>query len=220
MFGQITVDNQLWLNYSLNVQTQTPWSYGGDVGWRSSLNNAQWNQFLARPAVGYKINLTVKVAAATALFYTHFNELGDVYEFRLHQQITAEWPRFSFGYFKWRFRLDERWLNYEFQSNQFDLRARLLGSFQTRDLAISKNGQALYMLVLAEGFRSLNEEKPAIFLMNRDRIHLAMGVRINPNWHVELHYIWQMSVIPALDDLETTERILRLRVFHVLGGSK
>jgi hypothetical protein len=209
------VDDQLWVNYALGVKTKSNWSYGGDVAWRSSLDNGHWNLFLVRPTAAYKINSTLKASAGAALFFTRFNELGDVYEYRLQQEISAKWPRFTVGHFMWRFRLDERWLNYEFQPTQFDLRGRLLAGFQTTDIVLANN-QAIYALSLVEGFRSLNAEKPTVLLMNRDRIHVALGYRLSANLRIEVHYIWQMSVKPLLEDLETTERVIRIRLFHNL----
>jgi hypothetical protein len=217
-YGQHVVDDQLWVNYSLTVKHKNSWSFGGDMGWRRSLDLVNSDQFLIRPTVTYKINNTFKVAAATALFYTNFYHVGDVYEFRLHQEVTAKWPRFQFGHFMWRFRLDERWLHYDFQATQLDVRGRLLVGFQTRDFHILKK-HAVYGLGMIEGFRTLNEEKPSVLLMNRDRFYAAMGYRFNNKWRLELHYIWQLSIIPLLENLETTERIIRIRVYHTLGAN-
>ena len=55
-FGQ-DVDHQLWINYSLTVPVTTNLSYGGDVGLRGLISNEEWNQFLIRPTVTYRVGV-------------------------------------------------------------------------------------------------------------------------------------------------------------------
>ena len=87
------IDNQLWLNYSIKFKTNTKFSYGGDAGVRGVWSNYDWNQFLIRPTVNYKFNKTLSGALAVAMFSTFNKSYSNLLEFRIHQDINAEWPQ-------------------------------------------------------------------------------------------------------------------------------
>jgi hypothetical protein len=214
------VDNQLWFNYALTIKTQKPWSYGGDVGLRGFISNRDFNQILVRPTVSYKANRTFRLSAAVAYFATFNVYEYNIGEFRLHQEISIKWPTFNNFYLFWRVRLDERWFFYENLPNNFNVRGRLLGGIQTRDLHPFKMKRAIYLQAMYEGFQTFDNQGAVEFFINNARIQAALGYRLSNSWRFEIRYIWQQSRFLESEGLQTSQHILRIRAFHTITSKK
>lgn len=211
------VDNQLWFNYALTINTETPWSYGGDVGLRGFISNRDFNQVLVRPVVNYNANKVVRLSGAAAYFVSFNRYDYNIGEFRLHQEMNVKWPSFDNFFLFWRSRFEQRWFFYQNISNNFNLRGRLLGGIQTRDLFLLNLKNPIYLQAMYEGFQTIDEESALEFFINNARIHAALGYRLNNQWRFEIHYIWQQSRFLITEGLQTSQHVLRIRVFHTLN---
>ena len=220
LLGQ-EVDNQLWMNYSVKVKTASDISYGGDTGIRGVWSNYDWNQFLIRPTVNYKINRTFDAALAIALFQTWNVNYPNITEFRIHQDLSFEWPRTQWFSVFGRFRLEQRFFSYEADEfdDEFRVRARLLVGLQTQDLTWFGEKRPIFFQTLYEGFQTLGEDDTDFFI-NRSRFHIAFGHRVAANWRYEIHFIRQGTRLYPEDELQVSQHIFRLRVFHTIHRKK
>jgi len=207
---------QLWLNYALNVKTDSDFSYGGDVGLRGLITDRNWTQFLIRPAVTYNINRTFSVAGAVAVFQTFNRDGYNLAEFRTHQDFNARWPRLSVLSIYYRVRIEQRWLFYQNFPNDFEVRGRLLLGVQSKDFTWLGEKIPIYFHVIWEGFNTLTNESAVEFYVNQTRLHFAFGQRISEQFKYEIHYIWQRSRLLADDGLQTSQNVIRIRAFHTI----
>jgi len=215
--AQDEVDNQFWINYALTVPINEKWTYGGDVGLRGLISNYDWNQFLIRPNVNYRINYTFSVSPAMAWFKTLNRNGSNVNEFRIHQDFNAKWPDLGIVEFFYRIRLEQRWFLYQDGSipNDFNLRARLLIGMETADINLFGDNRPIYFQVIYEGFSTGNESALEVFV-NQTRFHVALGHRLSSRFRYELHYIRQGSRLLREEGLGISQNIYRLRLFHRL----
>ena len=211
------IDHQLWMNYAITVPINEKWTYGGDVGLRGLISNYDWNQFLIRPNVNYRINYTFSVSPAIAWFSTLNRDTGNVNEFRIHQDFNAKWPDLGFIEFFYRIRIEQRFFFYQDDnySNDFNLRVRALVGAETADIKLFGPKRPIYFQVIYEGF-STGEESALEVFVNQTRLHFALGHRLSKNFRYELHYIRQGSRLLREDGLGISQNIYRLRFFHRL----
>ena len=216
-----SIDNELWLNYSVKVETGTGFSYGGDTGLRGFWSNYDWNQFLIRPTVNYKINRTFDAALAVALFQTWNKNLSNITEFRIHQDFSFEWPQTQWFFVFGRARLEQRFFSFQAEelSNEFRLRGRLLLGIQSQDLTWFGEKRPIFFQTLIEGFQTFADEDK-VLVINQSRFHIALGHRIANNWRYEFHFILQGTRLNPQNELRVNQHIYRLRVFHTIPRKK
>ena len=212
-------DNQLWINYAVTIPINKKWSYGGDVGLRGFISNYDWNQILIRPTVTYRINSIFSVSAAIALFSTFNKNMGNVNEFRIHQDVNARWPETAFGDFFFRVRIEQRFFFFEDNQidNRFNVRLRGLAGYESPDFRPFQSKRPIYFQVMYEGFVTPEGNASEVFV-NQTRFDLAFGHRISDYFRYELHYIRQSSRLFAEDGLDLAQNILRIRFFHRIKG--
>jgi len=208
---------QLWMNYSLNVMTESDFSYGGDVGLRGLITDRNWSQLVIRPEGKYRINQTFNVAGAVAVFQTFNRDGYNLAEFRIHQDFNARWPRLSFLSVYYRLRIEQRWFFYQDLPNDFDLRGRILVGVQSQDFNWFGEKRPIYFHTIWEGFKTVSNESAVEYLVNQTRIHFAFGHRISEQFRYELHYIWQRSRLITDDGLQTYQNVFRIRAFHTIS---
>ena len=215
------IDNQLWMNYSVKVKTASDFSYGGDTGIRGVWSNYNWNQFLIRPTVNYKINRTFDAALAVALFQTWNKNYPNITEFRIHQDLSFEWPRTEWFSVFGRVRLEERFFSYQNEElkDEFRVRGRLLLGIQTQDLTWFGEKRPIFFQTLYEGFQTFGNDDTDFFI-NQSRFHIAFGHRVASNWRYEIHFIRQGTRLYPQNELSVNQHIFRLRVFHTIHTKK
>jgi hypothetical protein len=215
-----SIDNQLWLDYSVKVKTATGFSYGGDASLRGLWLNYEWNQFLIRPTVNYKINRTFDAALAVALFQIWNKNYPNITEFRIHQDFSFEWPPVQWFSVFGRARLEQRFFSYQAEelSNEFRVRGRLLLGIQSQDLTWFGEKRPIFFQTLYEGFQTFGNDTN--FILNQSRFHIALGHRIASNWRYEIHFIRQGARLNPQNELRVNQHIFRLRVFHTIDKKK
>jgi hypothetical protein len=209
------VDNQLWMDYVVSIPINKKWSYGGDAGVRGLISNYDWNQIIIRPNVTYRINSIFSVSSAIAWFGTFNKNVGNVNEFRIHQDVNARWPDTGIGSFFYRVRLEERFFFFEDSQidNRFNVRLRGLAGFESADIRPFQSKRPIYFQVMYEGFTTLEKNTSEVFV-NQTRFDLAFGHRISDYFRYEIHYIRQGSRLYAQDGIDISQNILRIRFFH------
>jgi hypothetical protein len=209
------VDNQFWFDYTLIVPINNKWSYGGDIGLRGLVSNYDWNQTIIRPVVSYKINDVYGASPGIAWFRTINRYIGNVNEFRMHQDVTARWPDLGFVEFFYRVRVEERFFFFEDDqiANRFNLRLRGLIGVESDDIYILEARRPIYFQSIFEGFITPDQNAEELFI-NQTRFHLAFGHRLSSDFRYELHYIRQGSRLYVDDGIDIGQNIYRLRFFH------
>ncbi len=210
------VDNQLWINYGLTIPANKNLSYGGDIGIRGLISNQKWNQILIRPTATYRWNQTFAAAGAVALFSTFNVDDENVYEFRIHQDFNVNWPNLSVLELFYRLRIEERFFFYESLPNSFNIRVRLLAGLETQDFRLGEGKRPFYFQIMFEGFRTVADDSSYEVFVNQTRADFSFGHRLSNSFRYEIHYIRQSSRLFADDGLETSQNILRIRLFHRL----
>jgi hypothetical protein len=215
------VDTQMWLNYSLTIPLSPKLSYGGDFGYRRDLNIYDWDQFLIRPTVTYRLNKTFRASGALALFQTFNRNTNNISEFRIHQDFNVNWPELEVVRVFSRFRAEQRFFYYQnlptgLSPNTFNVRLRFLGGAQTRDITFFGEERPIYFKFIFEGFVTLNKEEATEFFINNTRMHFAFGHRLSNSWRYEIHFIRQGSRLLSNDGFKLSQNIFRLRVFHTI----
>ena len=210
-----SVDNQFWINYAVSIPINNKWSYGGDVGLRGFISNYNWNQILIRPNVTYKINKIFSVSPAIAWFSTINKDIGNVNEFRIHQDVTARWPDLGFIEFFYRVRVEERFFFFEDPQivNRFNVRLRGLIGVETDDIYLFNAKRPIYFQSIYEGFITVERSAEEVFV-NQTRFHLAFGHRLSSKFRYELHYIRQGSRLYVDDGINIAQNIFRIRLFQ------
>ena len=211
------LDNQLWMNYAVKVPVSDRLSWGGDTGVRGIFTDLGWYQVLVRPDVSYQFKESASVAGALAWFGTFNEGSSSINEFRLHQELSAQWPDLDAVHLFYRFRIEERFFFYKGDiPNEFRVRLRGLVGARTKDLTWFGAKRPIYFETLLEGFKTIKDEEALEILINRARLHAAFGHRISKSFRYELHYIYQGSTLFTGDGLETSQNIFRIRLFHTL----
>lgn len=216
--AQKIVDQQFWMNYAVSVQTKTNWSYGGDIGIRGLFSNYDWNQFLIRPAATYRINSTFSAQGAMALFKTLKNKDNNLAEFRMHQEFNIKWPKWDIVAPFFRLRLEERFFFYQDLPNEFNLRLRFLVGATTKDLTFLSEKRPIYFQSILEAFVNIGNEETIETFINQSRMHFAFGHKITASVRYEIHYIWQRSRLFFSDGNQSSQNIIRIRVFHRISS--
>ena len=210
------IDNQLWINYALNIRASQKFSYGGDTGIRGLISNRDWNQILIRPTATYRFNYTFSAAGAIAWFGTFNRDVSNINEFRIHQDFNIKWPDFGFVEFFYRLRVEQRWFFYETLPNDFNIRIRYLIGAESKDFNFFGPKVPVYFQVIFEGFKTLNDESAIDVFINQTRLHFAYGQRISPRFRYEFHYIRQGSREFVDEGLQISQNIFRIRTFHTI----
>ena len=215
-YGQ-SPDSQFWMDYNYAIATEKKLSYVGDIGLRGLFSNVEWNQLYFRPGVQYRFDPTVNVAGSIATFNTFFELDENIHEFRVTEDVNVSWPRLELLSLSYRFRLEQRFFYYKQRSDDFNLRLRLLLGLRTKDLSILRERRALYLQTLFEGFNTPAADTAFEVFVNQTRLHAIVGYKITKEVRFEVQYIWQRSRLFREGGLQTTQNILRLRLFHRFG---
>ena len=215
------VDHQLWVNYALTVPINTKWSYGGDTGIRGLVSNYDWNQFLIRPTLYYRINNTFRVSPAISWFHTNNKYSENVNELRIQQDLNINWPDLGFMAIFYRIRIEQRFFFFESEDlpNDFSMRVRGLVGIESADIRPFNMKRPIYFQVMYEGFATLKQEARETFV-DQARLDLAVGHRISDRFRYELHFIRQASQLFWMDGMNVGQNIYRIRFFHRLAPAR
>lgn len=226
-FANAQVDNQLWLDYNLTVPVTNTnkFTYGGDAGWRRGgdiglgklITNTDFNQIIFRPTARYRFNQIISLGAGLGGFFTFNNDLDNIYEFRLQEEVNVRWPDLSVVAFYYRVRFDQRFFYFEDIPNEQSGRVRYLIGIESDDIRAFGRKRPIFFEFFWEGFKTLGRFSVEDTFVNRVRWTGIFGHRITNSMRYEIHYINQQEKGSLDASFETTEHILRLRLFHRLA---
>lgn len=219
------IDFQTWADFTFTYVIKNKTNIGADMGVRGLVSKHDWNQFYFRPAFHYYFNKTLNAGGGVAIFSTFGNVIKNVTEFRIHQEVGVAWPTFAYIHFYHRLRFEQRFFSYQQDSsfgielpNDFGARGRYQLSAESSDIHLGNKNKPIYFLAAWELFYSINKAVVERFV-NDERILGGFGHRLSPSFKYEIQYIFQKSRKFSIDDLKTSEHLLRLRLFLLIRKS-
>lgn len=206
-----------WIDYNHTQFLNPDLAIVGDVGYRTNFSGDDFNLFLIRPGVNYRINSTFQVQGNVATFVTFNDETPNSTEFRLAQEVRATWPRFDKIRFTHRVRAEERFFSFEEiegiegsggSDQSVRLRYFLAGTTDYTNIGPLGN---VYFTGSIEFFVNPGEETQGL-LTDQSRIYGGWGQLLNKGWSYVLHFMWQRSR-NDFGNFESDEFVVRLRIY-------
>jgi len=220
-------DSQLWTDYNLTVPVpnMNKFTYGGDVAWRRGgdtglqgfVSEADFNQIIIRPTARYRFNQIFNVGAGTGGFFSFNNGSGNIYEFRIQEEVNIRWPDLSVLALFYRVRFDQRFFSIEDAPNDRTGRVRYLIGMDSDDIRTFGRKKPIYLQLFWEGFKTLGRFSINDTFINQDRWTGIFGHRISNTTRYEINYINQRQRTASETEFKTTQHIIRLRFFHRLA---
>ncbi len=212
-----TVDIQTWFDIVGFMSLGKHSAVGGDIGVRGLISSRDWNQFYFRPTYRYALNGRTDFAGGAAIFYTANQQISDLIEYRIFQEVNAQWPTFDNFQFSHRVRFEQRFFDYRNlqtpygDTDKFSARMRYQLTLESNDFTFMD--QVMYSIGAVEYFQLHNANHESF--INNLRLVGIIGHRLSLNFRYEIHYIFQKSRKYVEKGLRTSEHIIRLRIFHV-----
>jgi hypothetical protein len=216
----LIIYNQLWTDFNLDVQVNEKWSYGGDLGYRTQLDDETWSQIIVRPIFNYDHSKSWTFGGGIGSFNTIGDSIVNTYELRFQGEAVFHWPRLTNVSFKQRIRMDQRNYWFEGGGNAWEIRGRYYVGAVSRNFDFLRLPlQSYYFACSAEFFTPVfkESEEPTEYLVNSSRLTLIAGIWIHTDWKFEFDYTWQRGRILDLDEFQTSEHLIRLRLFMYLN---
>jgi hypothetical protein len=216
----IPVDFQSWTDYNYNAPLSKKFSLVGDIGIRGLISSYDFNQVFVRPGVRWKFHKLFSLAGSLAVFNTFNKYEYNLTEFRITADLNAKWPDLNFLNISYRLRIENRTFFFKNFDNENNFRGRLLVSFNTKRFRIFSEKRAIYFQAQFEPFYTFGFNSLSELFINQTRIHAIFGHHISDRFGYDIQYIWQQSRLSAEYNLQTTQNIFRLRIYHKLGNPK
>jgi len=212
-------------NLTVPVPNTNKFTYGGDAGYRRGgdtgllgfFSQTDFNQVIIRPTARYRFNQVINVGGGIAGFMTFNKDIGNIYEFRMQEEVNVRWPDLSVVAFYYRVRFDQRFFNFEDLDNERTGRVRYLFGIESEDIRTFGQKRPIYFEFFVEGFKTLGRFSIDDTFVNQIRLTAIFGHRITNFIRYEIHYFNQKQRGAMDTSFETTEHILRLRLFHRLA---
>ena len=171
-----------------------------------------WNRLVSTGGVSYDLSSRFRLEGALGLYYTWRPAVEDLFEFRLWQAATFDWPD-SLG--KWRryvfshrLMLEERFTKTTDWEFTVRLRYRLATVFPINKYSLEPG--ALYAPLNVELFTTPGNDVQELF-SEQARVTAGLGYVLNQTWSVELRYTRQRSRDTITEEIHTTDNIFDLR---------
>lgn len=217
-YGQLNndpVDVQIWSDITLTYFKTQKFSFGGDVGLRSSIHNQDWSLFYLRPTLHYHFTPIFKLSGGLGAFNTLNKSFGNTYEVRLFQDAQISWPDIGWLDFFHRLRFEQRFFFYSNTENDVFIRGRYLFRARTMNFKLIGKKRGYYIKAMWEAFVPIGDGAAEKFV-NNQRWYAALGYQPSDRYRFELFYIWQKSRNLYEDGFHTSENIFRFRIFYTL----
>lgn len=205
---EVWSDVTIW--YKLSPKTKV----GGDLGYRTTLDQFTFHQFYIRPTIVWKPKPLYSLSFAVSNFYTHELENINLDELRFAQQASLFWPKIGSFQIHHRLRFEERFY-YINDTKENSQRARYRLGIKSPSFHLFGIGSPFYTEITWEDFMNLGSS----FLNywgNTHRWEVVIGNKVSKKVKVGLHYIFQSTRI-ADRSFEVQQNIIRVRVGYTIN---
>ncbi len=208
---------ELWTDLTLTYPANPKLTVGGDFGFRFSLNSDVFRTFYIRPYVKYQFLKHINIVGGLGSFNTLTPDIPNTYEIRFFEDLNISWPTIKWAHFFHRFRLEQRFFNYQGDEldSDFSFRGRYMLGFRTNRFSIFGSKKDYTFVTSLEPFFPLGDDAVEIYA-NSSRIDFGLSYHVSKKLRIELDYIIQRSRVLSDDDFKSTGHILRLRIFQGL----
>jgi hypothetical protein len=210
-----TVDFQFWTDYNYSAPLTKKFSLAGDIGFRGFISNYDWNLIYIRPGVRHNFNKYFGLAGSLAYFSSFLKDGYNLYEFRVTVDANISWPDLKVVNFSYRARIENRtFFSEDENSAKNNWRVRLLISLNSKRFHVFSNKRSIYFQVQYEPFQTLGGQSESVLDISQTRLHAIFGHRITDKFGYDMQYIRQNTRISSTGDLQLTQNILRVRIYH------
>ncbi len=154
----------------------------------------------------------MRIEAGVATEYTSRPAVEDLFEVRLWQAVTLDWPEVR-ALARWvvhhRFMLEERFQQSAGWTTAFRGRYRIAFTVPINRYTVEPG--AFYLPLLGEVFWDVGSDNAETFA-NKKRLTAGLGYQFSPDWAAELRYVWQESRGTIGGAFTRDDNILELRV--------
>ena len=208
---------ELWADLTLIKNFKPKWSYGGDLGYRTTLGNNIYRLLYVRPHIEYQLRPHLSILGGIGSFNTLGSEISNTYEIRIFQDLNISGPTLKWASFFHRIRLEQRFFMYQSDEldNDFNIRGRYMIGFRTNQFSIFGGEKDYRASVSFEPFFPLGEEVVEIFA-NSTRFTVGLAYLVSEQFRIELDIIAQRSKVFAEEDFNSAEYIIRFRLIQKL----
>ena len=208
---------ELWADLTLTKNFKPKWSYGGDLGYRTTLGNQLYRLLYIRPHIEYQLRPHLSILAGIGSFNTLGSEISNTYEIRFFQDLNISWPELKWASFFHRIRVEQRFFMYQSDelANDFNIRGRYQIGFRTNQFSIFGGEKDYRASVSFEPFFPLGKEVVEIFA-NSTRFTVGLAYLVSEQFRIELDVIAQRSKVFADENFKSAEYIVRFRLIQKL----
>ncbi|MGE0626117.1 MAG: DUF2490 domain-containing protein [Pseudomonadales bacterium] len=162
--------------------------------------------------VSYSGTEWMRLEAGVGTDYTWREGVEDLFEFRLWQAITIDWPEVR-ALARWvvhhRFMIEER---FQFSDDdQASLRGRYRLAFAVPINRYTVEPGAFYLPVAGELYWDIGNNDVELFT-NKATVMAGIGYQINKTWAAEFRYRWEESRDTVGGDITRNDNMLELRI--------
>lgn len=205
------ITRQLWVDYNPSwLTSKKNITAGGDVGFRTPLESADWIRLVLRPGVDIRVK-HVTLKAGIGNFLTFSDDIQNRWELRPYQGVGWVWPR-SLVNFDHLVRLEERfdfntvdWTSFNSLRGRYRLRLRYIFAQIRPDRFWRAYGSGEFFVNLA-GTEGLQQEQ--------FRITLGMERSFSRKLRFRLEGIWQQQEVTFLPSDSAEEFYIRFRFYQ------
>ena len=215
VLGQVSFDNQMWVdgNYSFFVNGKT--SLIGDIGYRYECGELEWYQFIFRPGVKYTFSSNWKLNCGVGYFDRIFEGESFDRELRFYQGVETNIVATQKVLLKNYFRVEQRLFSGDVISSSFRTRNQITLSYKL----VNKVKYQLLIPASVELFFDFFTITKAQYEGFRQRYFTGVEFKSKDNWKVQAVVNSQFNYVTDKPLFSQRESMYRLRFYVYLRKS-
>lgn len=207
-------DTQLWLDFNPSFQINNKLEYFGNLGYRTYIETANWNQIYAKPSVRWHLKNNIQIEGGLGFFYVFGQSSFNRFEITPWQGIRFKWPIYSIIEFKHIAKIEERisFLTDSWESS-FDIRFRY--KFESRIKFVnSEVFNKISIPLYIELFIPIGDNIDEVF-SNRMRLGAGLAYKLKKQYELTFYYNWEKSRINMEDNFNLSTNAFQLKLKKV-----
>jgi len=185
------VGTEAWLRYEYRTKLKDNLRGFFSLRYEEQLASGKllgdWRRWDLKGGVSYDLTKRLRLEGGIGGYHTWLPDVKDVYEIRLWQAMTVDWPEikaFARYVLHNRFMIEERFKN---TTSGMNLRGRYRLSMTIPINRYTVEPGAFYMPLAAEFFADLSGDDDQLFA-DQARYTIGLGYMFNKTWSLEFNY--------------------------------
>lgn len=206
--------SESWTDLTIWYKVGDQVKVGGDVGYRTTIDDFSFHLGYIRPTVIWKPSPLYNLSFAIANFYREATGSTSLNEFRLAQEANLFWPNIGSFKITHRLRFEERFYQInEAKENSSRVRYRL--GLRSPNFYLFGMEAPWFAELTWEDFRQLGNSLD-YYLGDTQRWEAMLGNKVSKKVKISLHYILQ-TTRAINNSFSLQENILRLRIGYTIN---